>query len=164
MIAAASEANSAKARSAESAVAAIPDVEVEVWYGVAPKGMKTWPGDVTVDLPLSNHSVQDKDHAADISRSMQANDQLAQTEREHVAQVRTLIAEYNAAQALWMRQRDDVLTAGTQTRLADGGAVSRRADTVAGIAGCAPHGFLTASWRFIGRKRDGSGHGPPSIG
>lgn len=110
MIAAASEANSAKARSAESAVAAIPDVEVEVWYGRRAEGYEDMAGVMfTVDLPLFKSQRQDKDHAADVSRSMQANDQLAQTEREHVAQVRTLIAEYNAAQALWMRQRDDVL-------------------------------------------------------
>jgi outer membrane protein TolC len=64
---------------------------------------------VTVDLPLFTAKRQDKDHAADVSRTMQANDQLALIEREHVAQVQSLIAQYNAAQALWSRQKDEVL-------------------------------------------------------
>ncbi|XTZ37310.1 TolC family protein [Salmonella enterica] len=110
IVAAASVANSAKARSAQSAVAAIPDVEVEVWYGRRAEGYEDMAGVmVTVDLPLFQSSRQDKDHAADISRTMQANDQLALAQREHVAQLRTLIAQYNAAQTLWMRQRDEVL-------------------------------------------------------
>lgn len=110
MVAAASEANSAKARSAESAIAAIPNVEVEVWYGRRAEGYEDMAGVMfTVDLPLFKSQRQDKDHAADVSRSMQANDQLAQIEREHRAQIRTLIAQYTAAQTLWSRQRDDVL-------------------------------------------------------
>ncbi|MGY6030458.1 Heavy metal RND transporter [Phytobacter sp. AG2a] len=110
MVAAASEANSAKAQSAQSAIAAIPDVEVEVWYGRRAEGYEDMAGVmVTVDLPLFTSMRQDKDHAADISRTMQANDQLALIEREHVAQVQSLIAQYHAAQALWMRQKEDVL-------------------------------------------------------
>lgn len=110
IVAAASVANSAKARSAESAIAAIPDVEVEVWYGRRAEGYEDMAGVmVTVDLPLFQSRRQDKDHAADVSRTMQANDQLALAERDHLAQLRSLIAEYNAAQTLWLRQRDEVL-------------------------------------------------------
>lgn len=109
MVAAASVANSAKARSAESAIAAIPDVDVEVWYGRRAQGYEDMAGVMfTVDLPLFTSQRQDKDHAADLSRSMQANDRLAQTTREHRAQIRTLIANYRAAQALWQRQREEV--------------------------------------------------------
>ena len=109
MVAAASVANSAKARSAESAIAAIPDVDVEVWYGRRAQGYEDMAGVMfTVDLPLFTSQRQDKDHAADLSRSMQANDRLAQTTREHQAQIRTLIANYRAAQALWQRQREEV--------------------------------------------------------
>ncbi|MDN2484243.1 TolC family protein [Kosakonia sacchari] len=110
IIAAASMANSAKARSAQSAVAAIPDVDVEVWYGRRAEGYEDMAGVMfTVDLPLFQSHRQDKDHAADVSRTMQANDQLALAERDHAAQLHSLIAEYNAAQTLWMRQRDEVL-------------------------------------------------------
>lgn len=110
IVAAASAANSAKARSAESAIAAIPDVEVEVWYGRRAEGYEDMAGVMfTVDLPLFQSHRQDKDHAADVSRTMQANDQLALAERDHMAQLHSLIAEYNAAQTLWMRQRDEVL-------------------------------------------------------
>ncbi len=110
IIAAASMANSAKARSAQSAVAAIPDVEVEVWYGRRAEGYEDMAGVMfTVDLPLFQSHRQDKDHAADVSRTMQANDQLALAERDHAAQLHSLIAEYNAAQTLWMRQRGEVL-------------------------------------------------------
>ncbi|WP_044178637.1 TolC family protein [Phytobacter massiliensis] len=109
MVAAASVANSAKARSAESAIAAIPDVDVEVWYGRRAQEYEDMAGVMfTVDLPLFTSQRQDKDHAADLSRSMQANDRLAQTTREHQAQIRTLIANYRAAQALWQRQREEV--------------------------------------------------------
>lgn len=109
MVAAVSVANSAKARSAESAIAAIPDVDVEVWYGRRAQGYEDMAGVMfTVDLPLFTSQRQDKDHAADLSRSMQANDRLAQTTREHRAQIRTLIANYRAAQALWQRQREEV--------------------------------------------------------
>ncbi|WP_312691407.1 TolC family protein [Kosakonia sp.] len=110
VMAAASAANSAKARSAESAIAAIPDVEVEVWYGRRAEGYEDMAGVMfTVDLPLFQSRRQDKDHAADVSRTLQANDQLALTERDHVAQLHALIAEYHAAQTLWTRQRDEVL-------------------------------------------------------
>ncbi|MGP3593921.1 TolC family protein [Vagococcus sp. WN89Y] len=110
IVAAASEANSAKARSAQSAIAAIPDVEVEVWYGRRAEGYEDMAGVMfTVDLPLFQSRRQDKDHAADVSRTLQANDRLALTTRDHLALVRTLIAQYNAAQTLWARQHDEVL-------------------------------------------------------
>ena len=110
IVAAASAANSAKARSAESAIAAIPDVEVEVWYGRRAEGYEDMAGVMfTVDLPLFQSRRQDKDHAADVSRTRQANDQLALAERDRTAQLGALIAEYHAAQTLWTRQRDEVL-------------------------------------------------------
>ncbi len=63
----------------------------------------------SVDLPLFQSKRQDKDYAADVSRSMQAVDQLTLLKREHVAQVQTLVAQYQAAQTVWQRQRDEVL-------------------------------------------------------
>ncbi|MGL4726721.1 MAG: TolC family protein [Scandinavium sp.] len=110
VIAAAKEANTAKARSSESAVAAIPDVDVEVYYAHRSEEYDDMAGVMfTVDLPLFQSKRQDKDHAADVSRTMQANDQLALTTRAHTAQLSTLVAEYQAAQTLWLRQRDEVL-------------------------------------------------------
>lgn len=110
VLAATREANMAKARSAESAIAAIPDVEVEVYYGRRAEGNDDLAGVMfTVDLPLFQSHRQDKNHAADLSRTMQANDRLALTERQHIAQVRTLVADYRAAQIRWSRQLHDVL-------------------------------------------------------
>ncbi|WP_330984505.1 MULTISPECIES: TolC family protein [Enterobacterales] len=110
VIAAAKEANTAKARSSESAIAAIPDVDVEVYYAHRSEDYDDMAGVMfTVDLPLFQSRRQDKDHAADVSRTMQANDQLALTTRAHTAQLSTLVAEYQAAQTLWLRLRDEVL-------------------------------------------------------
>ena len=110
VIAAAKEANTAKARSSESAIAAIPDIDVEVYYAHRSEDYDDMAGVMfTVDLPLFQSKRQDKDHAADVSRTMQANDQLALTTRAHTAQLSTLVAEYQAAQTLWLRQRDEVL-------------------------------------------------------
>nr|WP_318382807.1 TolC family protein [uncultured Enterobacter sp.] len=110
IIAATREANTAKARSAQSAIAAIPDVEVEIYYGRRAQGNDDLAGVMfTVDLPLFQSHRQDKDYAAEVSRTLQANDQLAQIERDHVAQVRSLLAEYRAAQTLWQRQREEIL-------------------------------------------------------
>ena len=104
------EAETAKARSAQSAVAAIPDVDVEVFYAHRAEGYDDMAGVMfSVDLPLFQSRRQDKDYAADVSRSMQAVDQLTLLKREHVAQVQTLVAQYQAAQTLWQRQRDEVL-------------------------------------------------------
>lgn len=110
VIAAVKEANTAKARSSESAIAAIPDVDVEVYYAHRSEDYDDMAGVMfTVDLPLFQSRRQDKDHAADVSRTMQANDQLALTTRAHTAQLSTLVAEYQAAQTLWLRLRDEVL-------------------------------------------------------
>lgn len=110
VLAATREANTAKARSAESAIAAIPDVEVEVYYGRRSEGNDDLAGVMfTVDLPLFQSHRQDKNHAADLSRTMQANDRQALTERQHIAQVRSLVAEYRAAQIRWSRQLQEVL-------------------------------------------------------
>lgn len=104
------ESETAKARSAQSAVAAIPDVDVEVFYSHRAEGYDDMAGVMfTVDLPLFQSRRQDKEYAADVSRSMQAVDQLTLIQREHLAQVQSLVAQYQAAQTLWLRQRDDIL-------------------------------------------------------
>ncbi|PKA28806.1 heavy metal RND transporter [Cedecea lapagei] len=104
------ESETAKARSAQSAIAAIPDVDVEVFYAHRAEGYDDMAGVMfTVDLPLFQSRRQDKDYAAEVSRSMQAVDQLTLIQREHVAQVQSLVAQYQAAQTLWQRQRDDLL-------------------------------------------------------
>ncbi|WP_410012552.1 TolC family protein [Sodalis sp. C49] len=104
------EAEVSQARSAQSAVAAIPDVGVEVYYGKRDSGRDDMAGIMfTVDLPLFQSQRQDKDHAADQSRTFEANDRLAQTIRDHTAQLNILVAQYQAAQARWLRQRDEVL-------------------------------------------------------
>ena len=110
VVAAVREAGAAKSRSAESAIAAIPDVEVELYYARRGDDYDDMAGVMfTVDLPLFQAKRQDKDHAADVSRTLQANDKLAQVERAHAAQLSALIADYQAAQAIWLRQRDEVL-------------------------------------------------------
>lgn len=104
------ESETAKARSAQSAIAALPDVEVEVFYSHRAEGYDDMAGVMfTVDLPLFQSRRQDKDYAADLSRSMQAVDQLTLVQREHVAQVQSLVAQYQASQVLWQRQREDIL-------------------------------------------------------
>lgn len=110
VVAAAREANAAKSRSAESAIAAIPDVDVEVYYARRGDDYDDMAGVMfTVDLPLFQAKRQDKNHAADVSRTLQANDRLALAERAHAAQLSTLIAEYQAAQTVWLRQRDEIV-------------------------------------------------------
>lgn len=104
------ESETAKARSAQSAIAALPDVEVEVFYSHRAEGYDDMAGVMfTVDLPLFQSRRQDKDYAANLSRSMQAVDQLTLVQREHVAQVQSLVAQYQASQVLWQRQREDIL-------------------------------------------------------
>lgn len=104
------EAEVSQARAAQSAVAAIPDVGVEVYYGKRDGGRDDMAGIMfTVDLPLFQSQRQDKDHAADQSRTFEANDRLAQTLRDHTAQLDILVAQYQAARARWQRQRDEVL-------------------------------------------------------
>ena len=110
VIEAAREADVAKARSAQSAVAAKPNVGVEVFYAHRADDYDDMAGVMfTVDLPMFKPQRQDKDLAADMSRSMEANDQLALANRERVALVRTLVAQYQAAQTLWLRQQDEIL-------------------------------------------------------
>lgn len=104
------EAEVAKARSAQSAIAATPDVGVEVYYAKRAEGYDDMAGVmVTVDLPLFRSQRQDKDYAADVSRSMEANDQLTLLTRDHRAQLDTLLAQYQATQQLWLRQTEVVL-------------------------------------------------------
>ncbi|MEQ6968084.1 TolC family protein [Pectobacterium polaris] len=104
------EAELAQARSAQSAVAAIPNVDVEVYYAKRGDDYDDMAGMmVTVDLPLFTSKRQDKDYAADVSRSMEARDRVLLTEREHQAQLDTLIAQYQAAQSRWQRQSNEVL-------------------------------------------------------
>jgi outer membrane protein TolC len=110
VIEAAREADVAKARSAQSAVAAKPNVGVEVYYAHRADDYDDMAGVMfTVDLPMFKSQRQDKDLAADMSRSMEANDQLALAKRERVALVRTLVAQYQAAQTLWQRQQAEIL-------------------------------------------------------
>ncbi|MDR4896474.1 TolC family protein [Yersinia kristensenii] len=104
------EAEVAKARSAQSAIAAIPDVGIEVYYAKRAEEYEDMAGVmVTVDFPLFRSQRQDKDYAADVSRSMEANDQLTLLTRDHRAQLDTLLAQYHATQQLWQRQTDEVL-------------------------------------------------------
>ncbi|MDX5948817.1 MAG: TolC family protein [Zymomonas mobilis subsp. pomaceae] len=99
----------AKARSAQSAVAAIPDVGVELYYAKR-NGYEDMAGIMfTVGLPILQSHRQDKDHEADLARMMAANDQITLLMRDHTAQIHTLVAEYNAAYARWKRQTDEIL-------------------------------------------------------
>lgn len=110
VVQAAREADVAKARSAQSAVAAKPDVGVEVYYAHRADDYDDMAGVMfTVDLPMFRSQRQDKDYSADVSRSMEANDQLALAKREHVALVRSLVAEYQYARTLWQRQQEEIL-------------------------------------------------------
>ncbi|QIX94707.1 TolC family protein [Cedecea sp. FDAARGOS_727] len=110
VIEAAREADVARAKSAQSEVASKPDVGVEVYYARRAEGFDDMAGVMfTVDLPLFKSQRQDKDYSADVSRSMEANDQLALARREHVALVRTLVANYQAAQSVWQRQQEQAL-------------------------------------------------------
>ncbi|WP_413736075.1 TolC family protein [Sodalis sp. RH21] len=109
------ESEVSQARAAQSEVAAIPDVGVEVYYGKRADGLDDMAGIMfTVDLPLFQSQRQDKDHAADRARTFEANDRLALTVRDHTAQLDTLVAQYQAAQTRWLRQRDEVLPLQTQ--------------------------------------------------
>jgi len=91
-------------------VAAIPDVGIEVSYGKRADGYEDMAGVMfTVDLPLFRSQRQDKDYAADVSRSMEANDQLTLLIRDHQAQLDTLLAQYQAAQAQWQRQQQQAI-------------------------------------------------------
>ena len=104
------EAEVAQAKSSESAIAALPDIGVEVYYGRRADNYDDLAGVmVTVDLPLFTASRQDKDHAADQSMAMESNDRLAQLVRTHQAQLTTLLAQYQAASTLWQRQKNDVV-------------------------------------------------------
>ncbi|MFO6298672.1 TolC family protein [Rahnella selenatireducens] len=104
------EAEVAQAKSSESAIAALPDIGVEVYYGRRADNYDDLAGVmVTVDLPLFTASRQDKDHAADRSMAMESNDRLAQLIRTHQAQLTTLLAQYQAASILWQRQKKDVV-------------------------------------------------------
>lgn len=104
------EAEVAQAKSSESAIAALPDIGVEVYYGRRADNYDDLAGVmVTVDLPLFTASRQDKDHAADQSMAMESNDRLAQLIRTHQAQLTTLLAQYQAASTLWQRQKNDVV-------------------------------------------------------
>ncbi|MBU9827750.1 TolC family protein [Rahnella perminowiae] len=104
------EAEVAQAKSSQSAIAALPDVGVEVYYGHRADGYEDLAGVMfTVDLPLFTASRQDKDHAADQSMTMESNDRLAQRVRDHQAQLTSLLTQYQAATTLWQRQKNDVI-------------------------------------------------------
>jgi len=104
------EAEVAQSKSSESAIAALPDVGVEVYYAHRADDYDDMAGIMfTVDLPLFTASRQDKDHAADRSMAMESNDRLAQLTRDHQAQLNTLVTQYQAAVTLWQRQVKDVI-------------------------------------------------------
>lgn len=104
------ESDVAKARSQQSAVAALPDVGVEVYYARRGDDYDDMAGVMlTVDLPLFKSQRQDKDYAADVARSMETNDRLTLLERDHRAQLDTLVAQYQAAQSRWQRQQQEIL-------------------------------------------------------
>ncbi|SQA96818.1 Outer membrane efflux protein [Cedecea neteri] len=110
VVEAAREADVARAKSAQSAVAAKPDVGIEVYYGRRAEGYDDMAGVMfTVDLPLFKPQRQDKDYSADVSRAMEANDQLALARRERIALVHSLVANYQAAQSVWQRQQEQAL-------------------------------------------------------
>ncbi|MEQ9861783.1 TolC family protein [Pectobacterium cacticida] len=104
------EAELAQARSAQSAAAAIPNVDVEVYYAKRGDDYDDMAGMmVTVDLPLFKSRRQDKDYAADVSRNMEARDKVLLIEREHRAQLDALIAQYQAARSRWQRLNHEIL-------------------------------------------------------
>ncbi|MBU9864866.1 TolC family protein [Rahnella aceris] len=104
------EADVAQAKSSQSAIAALPDVGVEVYYAHRADSYEDLAGVMfTVDLPLFTASRQDKDHAADQSMAMESNDRLAQLMRDHQAQLTSLLAQYQAATTLWQRQKNNVI-------------------------------------------------------
>lgn len=104
------EAEVAQAKSSQSAIAALPDVGVEVYYAHRADSYEDLAGVMfTVDLPLFTASRQDKDHAADQSMAMESNDRLAQLVRDHQAQLNSLLAQYQSATTLWQRQKNDVI-------------------------------------------------------
>ncbi|WP_308563030.1 TolC family protein [uncultured Klebsiella sp.] len=110
VIQAAREADLAKAKSGQSAVAAIPDVGVEVYYARRGDDYDDMVGVMfTVDLPVFQGKRQDKDHAADVFRTYEANDRLTLLVREHQAQQYQLISQYHAAKAIYDRQQNDIL-------------------------------------------------------
>lgn len=110
VIQAAREADLAKAKSSQSEVAALPDVGVEVYYARRGDDYDDMVGVMfTVDMPVFQGKRQDKDYAADISRTYEANDRLTLLMREHLAQQYQLISQYNAAKAIYDRQQSEVL-------------------------------------------------------
>ncbi|WP_313069452.1 TolC family protein [Atlantibacter hermannii] len=110
VVLAAREADVAKARSAQSAVASKPDVGVEVYYARRAEAYGDLAGVMfTVGMPIFQSHRQDKDYAADVSRAMEANDRLSQATRDRVALVRSLVAEYQSAQTLWRRKQQEIV-------------------------------------------------------
>ncbi|QKJ87633.1 TolC family protein [Paramixta manurensis] len=110
VIQASREAKVAKARSAQSAIAAIPDVGVEVYYAKRSAGNDDMAGVmVTMDLPLFQAKRQNKEYAADVSQSLEATDRLTLLTRDHLAQLHALVAEYQAAHTRWLRQQQEIL-------------------------------------------------------
>lgn len=118
VVLAAREADVAKARSAQSAVASKPDVGVEVYYARRAEAYGDLAGVMfTVGMPIFQSHRQDKDYAADVSRAMEANDRLSQATRDRVALVRSLVAEYQAAQTLWRRKQQEIVPLSQQRLL-----------------------------------------------
>ncbi|MCU5775438.1 TolC family protein [Erwiniaceae bacterium BAC15a-03b] len=104
------ESETAQAKTAQSAVAAIPDIGVELYYARRADNYDDMAGVmVTVDLPIFTARRQDKAYAADVARAWQANDALTLQRRAHQAQLDTLLAQYQAAHSLWRRQAETII-------------------------------------------------------
>lgn len=109
VISASRQAELARAKSARSAVASIPNVGVEVYFARREDYEDLAGVMFTVDLPLFQAQRQDKDHAADLMRAYASEDDLTTLIREQRNQLSALISNYNAVKAINDRQHQVVL-------------------------------------------------------
>lgn len=95
----------AQAQSAQSAIAAMPDIGVQVTYGYRPRNREDLAG-VMVSIPLSifQGDRQDRNYAADKSMAHGAQDRYDQVVRLHQAQLETLLAKWDASKSVYERQ------------------------------------------------------------
>jgi len=109
VIQASREAELAKTESERSAVASIPDVGVEVYYGRREDYEDVGGIMFTVDLPLFQAQRQDKVHSADVMRAYAAADDLTTLIRDQRNQLTALISNYHAVKTINERQQQVVL-------------------------------------------------------
>lgn len=95
----------AQAQSAQSAIAAVPDIGVQVTYGYRPRNREDLAG-VMVSIPLSifQGNRQERNYAADKSMAHGAQDRYEQVVRQHQAQLETLLAKWDTSKAVYERQ------------------------------------------------------------